>query len=153
VSVIAAIRPDAWDFPLLLHVFGAMVLVGALVLAGSALVLAWRDGNPALLRLGYRSLLLGVLPGWVVMRGSAEWIASKEDVADANLSWIEIGYNTADLGLLLILISSVLAALAIRREQRATGPGGALSGGSFILVALLLVGYLVAIWAMTTKPT
>src|SRR6185295_3837136 len=130
-----------------------MMLVGALVLAGSALVLAWRDGNPALLRLGYRSLLLGVLPGWVVMRGTAEWIASKEDVADANLSWVEIGYNTADLGFLLILISSVLAALAVRREQRAEGPGGALSGGSFILVALLLVGYLVAIWAMTTKPT
>jgi hypothetical protein len=153
VSVVAAVRPDAWDFPLLLHVLGAMVLVGALVLAGSALVLAWRDGNPALLRLGYRSLLLGVLPGWVVMRGAAEWIASKEDVADANLSWVEIGYNTADMGLLLILISTVLAALAVRREQRSEGPGGALGGGSFILVALLLVGYLVAIWAMTTKPT
>ena len=41
MSVIATIRPDSWNLPLLLHVGGAMVLVGALVLAASALVFAW----------------------------------------------------------------------------------------------------------------
>ena len=31
MSTIAAIRPDEWNLPLLVHVTGAMVLVGALV--------------------------------------------------------------------------------------------------------------------------
>jgi hypothetical protein len=149
--VVAAVRPDSWNFPLLLHVLGAMVLVGALVLAASALVLAWRNGNPALARLGYRSLLLGVLPGWVVMRVSAEWIASKEDVTDAGLSWVDIGYNTADIGLLLILVSALLIRLAVRRDRPLAGSG--LAGGSTIIVSLLLIAYLVAVWAMTAKPT
>jgi hypothetical protein len=127
-----------------------MVLVGALVLAASALLLAWRNGSPALARLGYRSLLLGVLPGWLVMRLGAEWIASKEDVVDAGLSWVEIGYNAADIGLTGILASALLARLAVRGDQRVAGSG--LAGGSTIIVSLLLVGYLVAVWAMTTKP-
>ena len=35
MSVIASIRPDSWNFPLFLHVLGAMVLVGAAAI-GSA---------------------------------------------------------------------------------------------------------------------
>ena len=33
MSVLAAIRPDDWNFPLLLHVLGAMLLVGGLLAA------------------------------------------------------------------------------------------------------------------------
>ena len=73
--MIATGPPRLLGLPALVHVLGAMLLVGALVLAVSALVLAWRDGDPALVRLGYRSLLLGVLPAWIVMRAAAEWIA------------------------------------------------------------------------------
>ena len=32
---VAAIRPDSWDFPLFLHVTGAMLLVGALVVVAA----------------------------------------------------------------------------------------------------------------------
>jgi uncharacterized membrane protein len=62
MTAIAATRPEGWDFPLLLHLLGAMLLVGTLVLAASALVLAWRDGSAALVGLGYRVLLIGALP-------------------------------------------------------------------------------------------
>lgn len=151
MTLVAAIRPDAWDFPLLLHVLGAMLLVGALVLAASALVLARRDGSAALLRLGYRSLLIGALPAWIVMRGAAEWIADKEGLTgDEVPSWVDIGYSIADTGLLLLLISTVLAGLAVRRAG--TGGGGGLNQASTVLVSLLLIAYLVAIWAMTTQP-
>lgn len=150
MTVAAAIRPDAWNFPLLLHVLGAMLLVGTLVLAVSALVLARRDGSAALLRLGYRSLLLGALPAWIVMRGAAEWIADKEGLTgDEVPSWVDIGYSIADPGLLLLLISTVLAGLALRRGG---GGGDGLNRASTVLVSLLLVAYLVAIWAMTTRP-
>jgi hypothetical protein len=150
--VVALIRPDDWNFPLLLHTLGAMTLVGALVLAASALLLARRDGDAAsLTRLGYRSLLLGALPSWVVMRGGAEWIAEKEDLRDSNAAWIEIGFQTADGGFLFLVIATVLAAFAMRRIARADQPGR-LDRISGLLVSLLLVAYVVSIWAMTTKP-
>jgi hypothetical protein len=84
------------------------------------------------------------------MRVGAEWIASKEDVVDAGLSWVEIGYNAADIGLTGILASALLIGLALRRDRPIAGSG--LAGGSTIIVSVLLIAYLVAVWAMTTKP-
>jgi hypothetical protein len=155
--VIATIRPDDWNIALLLHVLGAMILVGALVLAASALLGARRagapgDGGASLVRLGYRALLLGVLPGWILMRIGGEWIASKEDLTDAKLTWLDIGFTTADAGLLVILIATVLAGVGARRAAHGSGPG-ALGPASAGLVSLLVVTYLVVLWAMTTKPT
>jgi hypothetical protein len=151
VSVTAVIRPDDWNFPLLVHVLGAMVLVAALTLAACALIFAWREGNASLVRLGFRSLLLGVLPAWIVMRAGAAWILSKEKLEDADLDWIDIGSITADSGFVLILVATVLAGIAMRRAARG-GAAGGFSRPSAALVSLLLVVYLVAIWAMTTKP-
>jgi hypothetical protein len=148
------LRPDAWDFPLLLHVLGAMLLVGSLVLAGSWLLPAWRGRSASMVRLGYRSLLLGVLPGWIVMRVGAEWIASKEDLTtDSNLSWVSIGFTTADASLVVIVIATILAGLGARRAARAGGGSGGLGRASAVLVSLLVIAYLVTLWAMTTKPT
>lgn len=148
------IRPDSWDFPLLLHVLGAMLLVGALVLAASALVLARRDGSVAMLRLGYRSLVLVALPAWIAMRVGAEWVADKEGLTgDEVPTWVDLGYSIADPGLLLLVIASLLTRSALRRAGSAgSGGGDGLNRASTVLVSLLLVAYLVAIWAMTTRP-
>ena len=129
---------------LFVHILGAMVLVGALVLV--LVALADRD-----IRLGYRSLLLGVVPGWIVMRGAAEWIADKEKVNDLDPvpSWVDIGYSVADPMLPLIIVSTVCAGVAARRQQR----GGALRGTALVLTVIMLVAALVAVWAMSTKPT
>jgi hypothetical protein len=150
--VLAIIRPDAWNFPLLLHVLGAMLMVGALVLTATALVFAWRDGNLAMVRLGYRSLLMGVIPAFILMRAGAEWIASKEGLENSDVSWIGIGFGTSDAGALLIIIATVLAGFGMRRAARTEGTNG-LSRASLVLVGLVLIAFVVAIWAMTTKPT
>jgi hypothetical protein len=144
VTVLAAIRPDSWNLPLFVHILGAMVLVGALALV--LVAIAGRD-----LRLGFRSLLFGVLPGWIVMRGAAEWIADKEHVNDLNPvpSWVDFGYSIADPMLLLIIISTVCSGIAVRRQQR----GGALRGTALVLAAVALVAAFVAVWAMSAKPT
>ena len=153
MTVIAAIRPDAWNFPLLVHVLGAMLLVGALGLSASALVIAWRGGAGGMVRLGFRSLWMGALPAWIIMRGGAEWIASKEHLQDSKASWIGIGFSTADIGIVVMLIATLLGGLGVRRLARDQGGGGnALGRGAALLVAVLLVAYVVAIWAMTTKP-
>ena len=147
-----AIRPDDWNLPLLIHVLGAMMLVGALVLAGAAMALAWRNGSAPLARLSYRALLLGAIPSWILMRAGAEWIASKEDLtADSDLSWISIGFTTADAGIVVLLVATLCAGLALRRARRNEGAAG-LGRASAVLVSLLVVAYVVVIWAMTTKP-
>jgi hypothetical protein len=150
--LIALVRPDAWNFPLLLHVLGAMLLVGSVVLAGLALIVSWRDGNAAMVRLGYRALLLGAVPSWILMRVGAEWIASKEGLENSNASWIGIGFSTADSSALFIIIATVLAGFAMRRASRGEG-GKGFSRVSAVLVALLVVAYAITIWAMTTKPS
>ena len=150
MTVLAAIRPTGWDFPLFLHVLGAMVLVGGLLVAVSFQILSWRRREPADVavfdRAGFRALLFVGLPGWVLMRLGGQWIYSKEGwTGDNDPSWLGIGYLTADLGGLLLLVTIVIAGLGARRW-------GVLARIAPPLATLLLVAYLVAAWAMTTKP-
>jgi hypothetical protein len=152
MSALAAIRPDDWNLPLFLHVLGAMVLVGALVLVVASLAGAGRVGSGPALRLGYRALLLAVLPAWLVMRIAAEWVASEENAGDLGQSWVDIGYSTSEGSLLLLIAATVCAGIAWRRVDRGKGEGPGLARAATILVALAIVVYVVAIWAMTTKP-
>jgi hypothetical protein len=150
----AAIRPDEWNLPLFVHVLGALALTGALVLTAVYLFGAWRSGSAASLRLALRSLTLGVLPAWLVLRVSAEWIADKEGYLDLDEQpeWIGIGYMATDLGFLLILLSSLLGYLALRKAR--AGGDGPFTGArvAAVLIALLILLNVIAIWAMTTKP-
>jgi hypothetical protein len=153
MSVLGAIRPNEWEFPLFLHVLGALTLIGALTLTGALLFSAWRGGSAVTLRLALRSLTLGVIPAWLVLRVSAEWIADKEGYSDLDEppDWIDIGYLAGDAGFLLIIISSVLAWLAVRKARADGTPSGTVRAAA-VLVSLLLALNLLALWAMTTKP-
>jgi hypothetical protein len=153
VTTLAAIRPDEWNFPLFLHVLGAMLLVGSLFAVASAIAIGWRSADPAdavgLTRLGLRTLLLGVLPSFLLMRIAAEWIASKEDL-DPAPGWVDIGYITSDLGGVLMIVSIALASFGLVRLRRGSGVGLGRAVG--LISVLILALYVVAIWAMTTKP-
>jgi hypothetical protein len=149
---LALLRADNTIVPLFLHIAGAMVLVGALTLSAASLVGAWRNGSAALTRLGYMSLFYGALPGYIVFRIGAEWIADKEGYSDSNLTWIGIGYGVSDIGFLLLIVSLVICGVGVRRINRgdkASATSARIVAG---LVSLVLVAYLVAVWAMTTKP-
>jgi hypothetical protein len=149
---LASVRPDDWNFPLLLHVLGAMVLVGLLAAAAVLLAVALRaDDRAATLRFAFRTLLIGAIPAYVVMRVGAEWIASKEHLEDSDASWIGIGYSVADGGLLILLVMTILAGLAVRRARRGGEPTGLVRWTSG-LTLLLILAYAVALWAMATKP-
>ncbi len=147
--MLASIRPDSWNFPLLLHVLGATVLVGA-VAAGVVVEFAsTRADEPAYLRrLAFRILLLAALPAYIVMRVGAEWLYSKEfKGSSSDPAWIGIGRGVADVGGLVFLISLILAGVASRRSS------SGLSKAAGILAAITLVGSLVAIWTMGAKPS
>ncbi|HUC35384.1 MAG TPA: hypothetical protein VMR48_06795 [Gaiellaceae bacterium] len=154
--MLAAIRPDSWNYALFLHVLGAAVLVGALVTAGTAQVLSWRENRDAAVfsRFAFRTLLFVAVPAWFAMRIGAEWIYSKEGWADApsEPDWLGVGYITADLGGLLLLISVVLAGFGARRLARANGGSNMLARSAGVLALVVLALYLVALWAMTAKP-
>jgi hypothetical protein len=149
MSLLAAIRPDSWNFPLFLHVLGATVLVGGLLAGGATLALA--RGQERYLRLGYWTLLALALPGYVVMRIGAEWIYSKEfGESEEDPAWVGIGYITADLGLLLLLIALIVGGIGVYRLRR--GGGAGLLKGSMAISLVLLAAYVVAVWAMGAKP-
>ena len=153
MSTIALIRPHDWAIPLFVHILGAMVLVGALTLAAVSLIAAWRSGSARLIRLAYMSLFYGALPGYIVFRVGAEWIVSKEHLTDSNAAWIGIGYGVSDFGVLLLIISLVVGGISVRRMNRGGQPSLIAARIVTGLVSLVLVAYLVAVWAMTTKPT
>jgi hypothetical protein len=153
MSVLAAIRPDEWNFPLLMHVFGAMILVGGLVTAVTALLLGWRRDTPFYTRLGFWSLLVVAFPGWLLMRIGGQWIESKENFDEENTpAWLDIGYLTAEGGGLLLLISIVLTGIGMRRLRRPDAGSSVLARIGTILAVLLLIAYVLAVWAMTAKP-
>jgi hypothetical protein len=152
MSVIAAVRPDSWNFPLFVHILGATILVGGVLTGGS--VLAFARGDAKLLRLGYWSLLAVSLPGYVLMRIGAQWIASKEgldDLPDDQVpDWLGIGYLVADAGALVLLISLVVGGIGVYRLRQ--GKGAGLLKVTMVLSFVLLAAYVVAVWAMAGKP-
>ena len=152
MTMLAAIRPDDINVALLVHVFGAMVLVGGLVTAVGAGIIGWGDETPDLRRFAYKVLLAVVLPGYIVMRIGAQWVYSKEHLDDLpeDPAWLGIGYITADLGALLLLIALILGGIGLRLSR--DGRGGALLKTSSVIATVLLAAYVVAVWAMGGKP-
>jgi hypothetical protein len=149
------IRPDSWNFPLFLHVAGAMLVTASLVVAVAALALAWRaegDERAAITRFGFRTLLIAGIPSYFLMHGAAEWIVSRENIpSDNEPGWVGLGYGMADIGGILMLLATILAWLGARRLR--SGGGAGLAKSATVLAMLVVAMFVVAIWAMTTKPS
>ena len=149
MSTLAAIRPDDWNLPLFVHVLGAIVLVGGVAAAASAL--SYARGNVGMLRTGYYSLLAVALPGWILMRIGAQWIYDEEGFEGGEEpTWLAIGWFTADPGGALLLASLVVGGIGVRRLG--AGKGTALLNVTLWISLILLAAYVVAIWAMSGKP-
>ncbi len=103
-------------------------------------------------RFSVRTLLIGVLPSYILMRIGAQWTEAEQDYPDGfDPAWLGVGYVTADVGAVLILVTIILSGLGLRRLRSGSGLGfGRAVGG---ISTLLLVAYLVAVWAMTAKPS
>jgi hypothetical protein len=153
MSFVAAVRPDSWNVALFVHVLGAMILVGGLVASAGLLGLA--RGDVRLLRFGYWSLLAVSLPGWILLRIGAEWIAEKEGWNDLSSgidtpTWLDLGRIVADAGGLILLVSLILGGIGVRRL--AQGRGAGLLRATLVLATILLAADVIAVWAMAGKP-
>jgi hypothetical protein len=150
IDLLATVRPDEQNFPLLVHVLGATILVGGLLTGVSAL--AFARGEVRLLRLGYWTLLAVALPGLVLMRIGAQWIYTEQgwDDVEDEPAWIAIGGVTADIGGVIFLLSLVAGGIGLRRLNQGRGAG--LLKATMWIGLVMLAAYVVAVWAMAGKP-
>jgi hypothetical protein len=169
---IVAFRPDSWNLPLLIHITGAMILVGGVLGAVSALALG--GGDVGKVKLGYYSLLFVAFPGLVLTKIGATAIWSKESSHSLigagfphtdDPRWIMVGGTALDGGAGLLVLALVLGWFGVRRMAGGEGDfltkvpvvknmsGETLLKATTIISVVLLVGYTLAIWAMSTKPT
>lgn len=154
-ELLAAIRPAGQDFPVLLHIVGATVVFGGLLASVSSLALA--RGEVRLLRLGYFSLLFVALPGMTLMWLSGEWIYHKQGWNHlpsqvSHVDWLSIGFFVGDYGGLFFIAALILGGVGILRLRDGKGDAGLLKV-TMVMALLLAVAYVVAVWAMTGKPT
>ncbi|HKS77266.1 MAG TPA: plastocyanin/azurin family copper-binding protein [Gaiellaceae bacterium] len=154
-ELLAAIRPAGQDFPVLLHIVGATIVFGALLASAASLALA--RGEVRLLRLGYFSLLFVALPGMALMWGAGEWIYHKQgwnklpgDVK--NVDWLTIGFVVGNYGGLFFIGALIVGGIGILRLRNGKSDGGLLKL-TMVMALVLAVAYVVAVWAMTGKPT
>jgi hypothetical protein len=141
-----AFRPDSWNFPLLLHVGGAAVFFGAVMLSAVTQLTAVRAPEPDVLRrVAFRTLLIVGLPAYIVFRLAAEWLISKEP-DDFDPAWIGIGFIVSDIGGLLFLISLILAGIATRKRT------GWVTKTCGVLSAIIVVELVIGVCAMGAKP-
>jgi hypothetical protein len=153
-ELLAAIRPDDQSFALLLHLVGATVVFGALLASATSLLLA--RGEPRLLRLGHFSLLLVALPGLILLRLAGEWLYRLQDwnqLPDQidEPAWLKIGHIVADWGGLLLLLALALGGIGVHRLGNGKG-GTVLLKATMVISLILILAYIVAVWAMTGKP-
>ena len=139
-TLLAVSRPTEWNLPLFVHVLGAMILVGGLLTGAS--VLAFARGDARFLRLGYWTLAVVALPGWVVMFLGANWIYSEEgwDDVDDEPAWLGLGWT----------IALIVGGIGVRRLRDGRGEG--LLKAAMVVAWIVLAAALVAVWAMSGKP-
>ena len=153
----ASICGPGCGFPLFLHVFGAIVLVGAI--ATVAIVTWFSLRRPleqarVLRRMAFTTMLAVVWPGWLAMRLAGQWVLSQDlysGIEKSDPGWLGVGFIVGDLGVLVLLISTILAWFAYRRtrpEQPKPVTAPIFAG----LTTLYLAALAVAWFAMSGKP-
>jgi len=115
-------------WPLFLHVLGAMLLFGVVLAA----LIAGAAGHRAA---AFRSLVVAV-PAWVLMRGGAAWTYSNGYSAVKSQTWLKLGMNIADGGLIVLLLALGFAYWSQRTSSlRTSRIATALSGVYLLLLA------------------
>jgi hypothetical protein len=148
--MLAIIRPDSWNLPLFLHVLGAIILFGS---TATVAILGFasrgRAEHAALLsRAALRTFLFGIVPGFILMRAGAQWIADKEFPDGAKTpGWVDVGFLVSEPGAVLLIILGVLTWMWKRR-----GTGGRAARFVPLLASLYVIALGIAMFAMSGKP-
>ena len=153
----ASICGPGCGFPLFLHVLGATVLVGAIATVAIVTWVSLRrpvEQAQVLRRMVFWTFVFVVWPGWLAMRLAGQWVLSLDmysGIEDADPGWLGVGFIVGDLGVLVLVISTILAWFAYRRT-RPERPKPVVAPIFAGLTTLYLVALAVAWFAMSGKP-
>jgi hypothetical protein len=142
--MVGLLRPDSWDFPLFLHVLGSIALVGAVAATCTLAVSSQRW--PWLRRITLLTMLLVVIPAWLLMRVPGQWEDSRSTIGDGK-GWLDVGFIVGDAGVVFLIVASIVAWIGTRRPER-RWPGQAVA----LLAAIYLAALFVGMFAMSAKP-
>ena len=145
----AKASPALWYFQLTKPRLTSLVVVTTLV--GFLAAVPGTDG-PLLLHTVFGTLLVAAAAAALNQWAERDADAFMRRTAGRPLPSGHLAPRQAlTFGFVLLAVSTLLAGLAVRRIGQSERPGrfGRVPAG---LVSLLLIAYLVAIWAMTTKP-
>ena len=149
--------PSSWNIPLLIHVTGAMILVGGMLAAATALISA--HGDEKRLRLGYYSLLFVAFPGMMLTKLGATAINSKYSghgffrsafPSQDDPTWIMIGGTALDMGGGALVAALILGWFGLKKLD--TKRGQQMMKLVMLISIGLLAAYVLAIWAMGARP-
>ena len=149
--------PSSWNLPLLVHVTGAMILVGGMLAAATALISA--HGDEKRLRLGYYSLLFVAFPGMMLTKLGATAINSKYSghgffrsafPSQDDPTWIMIGGTALDMGGGALVTALILGWFGLKKLD--TKRGQQMMKLVMLISIGLLAAYVLAIWAMGARP-
>ena len=93
-------------------------------------------------------ILLRLAGQWLYQLQSWDTLPSQFD----RPTWLDIGFIVADWGGILFLLALVLGGLGVRRMGNGRDGGTLLLRETMVIALVLIVAYVVAVWAMTGKP-
>ena len=144
--MVAILRGDAIDFPLFLHVLGAVVLFGATASVALLTIASLRipQHEHLLRRVALVTMLAAVWPGFLAMFVAGHWVLDREGYEGKAPGWALTGIGISEGGLVLLLVVTGLGWLGRRRAGATAWAAG--------LSVLYMVALAVAWFAMTAKP-
>ncbi len=153
--MVAAIRPDTWNWLLFFHLLFAFVLVGGMitiVLASLAAGRASLTDHVALLRtLAFRTSLAVIVPAFVGLRVFGELLANREYPGNHEPDWLGASFGLTDIVLLFGGVILILLQYWVIRRQRSGKTGWPAQIATF-LPLILLATMTAVIVLMAGKP-
>jgi hypothetical protein len=153
--MIAAIRPNDWNWLLLFHLLAAFALVGgAITVVLTSLAAgrkAWPEQVPLLRAIAFRTNLLVVLPSFVAVHVFGDLLANRE-YKNAEPDWLSAGFAITDGSLIVGGVLLTLLQFWVLRRVRAGNPDGWPAHVATFLPLVVLAALLTVIVLMAGKP-
>jgi hypothetical protein len=153
--VLAAIRPNEWNWYLLFHLLSAFALVGGVLtvvtVSLAAARRAWPEQIPLLRAIAFRTNLVVVLPAFVGVHVFGDLLANRE-YKGPDPDWLSIAFTLTDVDLILGGVLLTLVQLWVLRRVRGGQTGGWPAQVATYLPVLVLAVLVAVIVLMAGKP-
>jgi hypothetical protein len=153
--MIAAIRPDNWNWLLLFHLLSAFTLVAGVItvvlVSLAASRKAWPAQVPLLRAIAFRTNLLVVLPGFILVHLFGDLLANRE-YKHSDPDWLGASYGITDGALIVGGVVLTLLQFWVLRRTRAGQLGGWQAQLASYLPAVILAALVSVIVLMAGKP-